>query len=62
MVETDPSGFVTTTANRVAVSVPPGGSATANFGDQQRGTVSGVVFNDLTATACKTPVKRASAA
>ncbi len=46
VVETDPSGFVSTTANRVAVSVPPGGSATASFGDQQRGTVSGVVFND----------------
>lgn len=45
--ETDPNGFVSTTSNTVPVSVPPGGSATANFGDQQTGTVSGVVFNDI---------------
>ncbi len=46
VVETDPSGYVSTTSNAVPVSVAAGGAATANFGDQQVGTVSGVVFND----------------
>jgi uncharacterized protein (DUF2141 family) len=46
--ETDPPGFVSTTLNAVAVSVAPGGSATANFGDQPAATISGVAFNDLT--------------
>ncbi len=46
VVETDPSGYVSTTSNAVPVSVAPGGAATATFGDQQVGTVSGVVFND----------------
>ena len=45
--ETDPDGYVSTTPNDVVVSVAPGGSATANFGDQQVGTISGVAFNDL---------------
>jgi protocatechuate 3,4-dioxygenase beta subunit len=47
VAETDPSGFVSTTTNLVAVTVPAGGSASAQFGDQQVGTISGVVFNDL---------------
>ena len=47
VAETDPSGFVSTTSNLVAVTVPAGGSASAQFGDQQVGTISGVVFNDL---------------
>ncbi|MGB0383793.1 MAG: SdrD B-like domain-containing protein [Ardenticatenaceae bacterium] len=45
--ETDPPGYSSSTANSAAISVPAGGSATANFGDQQVGTISGVVFNDL---------------
>jgi hypothetical protein len=45
--ETDPAGYVSTTPNAVAVSLAAGGSATANFGDQPQGTVSGVVFNDV---------------
>ncbi|MBV7335688.1 carboxypeptidase regulatory-like domain-containing protein [Chloroflexi bacterium TSY] len=44
--ETNPAGFSDTTKNTVPVSVPPGGSGFVNFGDQQAGTVSGVVFND----------------
>ena len=44
--ETDPDGFNSTTPNSVAVSVATGGSGTANFGDQEQGTVSGKVFND----------------
>jgi uncharacterized repeat protein (TIGR01451 family) len=44
--ESDPQGFTSTTPNTVAVTVTPGGSATANFGDRQVGTISGVVFND----------------
>lgn len=44
--ETDPTGYVSTSSNTVNVSVPANGAATANFGDQQQGTVSGRVFND----------------
>ncbi|MFZ1828568.1 MAG: SdrD B-like domain-containing protein, partial [Candidatus Competibacteraceae bacterium] len=45
--EADPTDFISTTNNTVPVSVPSGGAATANFGDQQQGTISGVVFNDF---------------
>ncbi|WP_222932384.1 IPTL-CTERM sorting domain-containing protein [Allochromatium humboldtianum] len=52
VVETDPVGYVSTTTNRVAVSLaaePNGqvGAATANFGDQPRLAISGRVFMDL---------------
>lgn len=47
VTETDPAGFTSTTPNEQAVSVPPGGVASAQFGDQQQGTVSGTVFNDV---------------
>ena len=55
VVETDPLGYVSTTSNLIPVNVPPGGSATANFGDQQVGTVSGVVFNDLNGNGVQDP-------
>ena len=45
--EIDPTGFVSTTPDEVAVTLARGGAATANFGDQQRGTLSGGVFDDL---------------
>ena len=45
--ETDPTGYTSTTLNEMPISVAPGGAATANFGDQQPGAISGVVFNDL---------------
>ena len=45
--ETDPTGYTSTTNNTAPISVAPGGAATANFGDQQPGAISGVVFNDL---------------
>ena len=45
--ETDPAGYVSTTPNTVPVSVPNGGSASANFGDQQQGTIAGAVYTDL---------------
>ena len=45
--ELDPQGFASTNVNAVQVSVPAGGSATANFGDQIAGAISGMVFNDL---------------
>ncbi|MGE0084616.1 MAG: SdrD B-like domain-containing protein [Desulfococcaceae bacterium] len=44
--ETDPDGFISTTDNDVPVMISSGGSASANFGDQQKGTVSGIVFVD----------------
>jgi|GEM_PF-969844 len=47
VIETDLPGYYSTTPNDVGIFVPPDGSATANFGDQQAGTVSGVVFDDL---------------
>ncbi|MBX7106576.1 MAG: immunoglobulin domain-containing protein, partial [Gemmataceae bacterium] len=45
--EIDPSGYSSTTPNVRNVSLTAGGSATANFGDQAAGAISGVVFNDL---------------
>jgi len=47
VMETDPDGFASTTPNEVPISVATDGAATANFGDQQAGTVSGRVFNDV---------------
>jgi hypothetical protein len=45
--ETDPSGYVSTTSNSVSVSLSPGSTQTANFGDQGRGEISGTVFKDI---------------
>ncbi|MFN8498612.1 MAG: SdrD B-like domain-containing protein [Anaerolineae bacterium] len=45
--ETDPAGFVSTSPNSVPVVLPAGGVGIANFADQQIGSVSGIVFNDL---------------
>ncbi|MBL9135953.1 MAG: carboxypeptidase regulatory-like domain-containing protein, partial [Verrucomicrobiales bacterium] len=45
--ETDPIGYVSTTANSRAVSVANGGSANADFGDLAVGSVTGTVFEDL---------------
>ncbi len=53
--ETDPSGYVSTTSNIVPVLVPANGVATANFGDQQVGTVSGTVFSDLNGNGVQDP-------
>ncbi len=39
-------GFVRATPNPVYISVSPDGSASASFGFQGQGTVSGLVFND----------------
>ncbi|MBM4458783.1 MAG: hypothetical protein FJ011_13610, partial [Chloroflexi bacterium] len=47
VIETDPAGFVSTIPNSRGIYVPPGGSVSTSFGDQQAGTVSGVVFHDL---------------
>ena len=44
--EADPEGFVSTTSNVAHIVISPDGAATANFGDQQIGAVSGRVFND----------------
>ncbi len=48
--ETDPAGFASTTPNTRPLSVGAGGSATASFGDQSVGTISGTVFADLNAS------------
>ena len=34
VTEVNPNGFVSTTPDQVDITVPPGGSATANFGDK----------------------------
>jgi hypothetical protein len=49
----DLSGFVRTTMGTVDVSVAAGGSASANFGYQQVGTIGGVVFNDANSNGTK---------
>jgi len=46
VVADEPPGFVRTTPGLVPVSVATGGSAVANFGFQDQGTVSGMVFHD----------------
>ncbi|MDM8517097.1 SdrD B-like domain-containing protein, partial [Desulfobacterales bacterium HSG16] len=45
--ETDPSGYISTTANSASVIITEGSAATASFGDQQTGTISGIVFDDI---------------
>jgi uncharacterized repeat protein (TIGR01451 family) len=55
VVETDPVGYTSTTANTVPVVVPASGSATANFGDTLQGVVSGVVFSDANANGAQGP-------
>jgi uncharacterized protein (DUF2141 family) len=47
VAETDPAGFLSTTPNELALSLGSGAAATANFGDQPVGTVSGLVFEDV---------------
>jgi len=44
---TIPTGFAATTPNSVSVTIGSGGSASANFGFQGQGTVSGSVFDDI---------------
>ena len=56
--ETDPSGYVSTTDNTVPVSVTPAGAATANFGDQEQGTVSGMVFADTNGNGRKDEIEK----
>jgi protocatechuate 3,4-dioxygenase beta subunit len=46
VIETDPANYVSTSSNNVDVSVPSGGAAVANFGDQQVGTISGLAWVD----------------
>jgi len=53
--ETDPAGFTSTTLNTVPVNVSADGAATASFGDQMQGTVSGAVFNDLDGDGTRDP-------
>ncbi len=50
-----PPGFVNTTPDSVDVLVLPGGSASASFGFQGQGTVSGVIFNDLNGNSVRDP-------
>ena len=44
---TQPSGFIATTSTSASVVVPAGGSASAQFGFQQTGLISGTVFSDI---------------
>ncbi|MBM3883006.1 MAG: hypothetical protein FJ387_25360, partial [Verrucomicrobia bacterium] len=53
--ETDPPGYVSTTQNVRAVSLGSGGAATASFGDQRVGTISGVVFEDRNGNGLRDP-------
>jgi len=55
--ETDPAGYVSTTPNNVPVNVPPSGTATANFGDQPTGTISGIVFDDNNGNGVQNPTE-----
>ena len=46
VIETDPPDFTSSTPNNRQVTLPAGGSAAVSFGDQQVGTISGLVFDD----------------
>ncbi len=53
--QTVPSGFVNTSPTQLPVVVPAGGIGVADFTDQQTGSVSGVVFNDLNGNGVQDP-------
>lgn len=53
--EVDPDGYISTSPNEVELTVDAGSSNTANFGDQQTGVVSGVVFNDINGDGIRNP-------
>ncbi len=53
--QTVPSGFVNTSPTQLPVVVPAGGVGVADFTDQQVGSVSGVVFNDLNGNGVQDP-------
>ncbi|MCH1928635.1 tandem-95 repeat protein [Shewanella sp. A25] len=46
VTETNPSGYVSSTSDTVPVTFSSGGSAIANFGDLESGSISGFVFSD----------------
>lgn len=48
VVETDLPGYISLTPNSVPVSLPSGGTETANFTDTELGSISGVVDADTT--------------
>ena len=41
VIETDPSGYVSTTVNELVAVITPGGSLVRNFGDQSSGSAAG---------------------
>ena len=47
VIETDPEGYISTTMNEVRVNLSDDSSASANFGDQIQGIISGTVFEDF---------------
>ncbi|OQX23245.1 MAG: hypothetical protein BWK80_27000, partial [Desulfobacteraceae bacterium IS3] len=51
--ETDPGAYTSTTPNDVAVSMSPGGTATADFGDRETGSINGTVYNDIDSSGTK---------
>ncbi|MBN1888836.1 MAG: carboxypeptidase regulatory-like domain-containing protein [Thermoflexales bacterium] len=53
--EVDPPGYVSTTPNELGVSILPGSSGQADFGDQQVGTISGIVYNDVNGNGTSDP-------
>jgi uncharacterized protein (DUF2141 family) len=53
--EVDPAGFISTNPNKRTVNLTGGGAATASFGDQATGTISGVVFEDPNGNGLRDP-------
>ncbi len=58
----DPSGFVSTTPNSLAVTVSAFGSASAQFGEQLQGSIAGTVFNDANGDGLRDPTEAGVAA
>ncbi|MCW5851639.1 MAG: hypothetical protein KIT87_16315 [Anaerolineae bacterium] len=55
VVETQPAGYTSTTPDSVAVTLPPGGFGSANFGELAVGTVSGVSYIDINGNMTQQP-------
>ncbi|MFN8498619.1 MAG: SdrD B-like domain-containing protein [Anaerolineae bacterium] len=57
VTETVPTGYTATTPTTKNVTVPTNGTANADFGNQLKGTVSGIVFNDVNGDGINQPTE-----
>lgn len=63
VVETDPTGYISSTPNTLSVHVNPGGTAEADYGEYQLSTgttssITGLVYEDLNSDGIKDPTEQ----